>query len=464
MRFSIVDIETTGAHAAAGGITEICIYVLENGQVIETFETLINPHKYIPPYISAMTGITNEMVEDAPSFKDVAEKIYSMLEGNVFVAHNVNFDYSFVKYQLEVCQYDLRVNKLCTVRLSRKIFPGLRSYSLGNLCRSLDIPLNNRHRAGGDTAATAILFQRLLANDEEQLIIKSLKRNSKEQVLPPNVPKEHFMNLPYCPGVYYFHNEKGKVIYTGKAKNIRYRVNSHFSNNSPSKQKQNFLIHTHAISYEPWGTELMAAIFESVEIKRLWPVFNSSQKSPEAQYGFFMYTDQNGYSRIAIEKVRKSMQPLYRFQYVVEGHNILRSLMRDFNLCPKLCFIQVSHDACEGMEQHYCNGACEQQEEPEIYNQRVEAALTSLKTDKTFVILDKGLQGNDQSCILVYQGEFYGMGYIQADDAVYDVEDLKDRLTRYKDNMVIRQLINSYVEKNPRKMKLLQPASVNDFQ
>lgn len=142
---------------------------------------------------------------------------------------------------------------------------------------------------------------------------------------------------------------------------------------------------------------------------------------------------------------------------------MLRNLMKDFNLCPKLCFIQVSHDTCEGMEQHYCNGACEKREEPDIYNERVEAALASLKSDKTFVILDKGLQGNDQSCILVYQGEFYGMGYIQADDAVYDVEDLKDRLTRYKDNMVIRQLINSYVEKNPRKMKLLQPVSTRDF-
>src|SRR4029079_394776 len=172
-------------------------------------------------------------------------------------------------------------------RLSRKIFPGFPSYSLGNLCHSLGIVINKRHRAGGDTEATVKVFQLLLENDKEAHIQKSLQRNSKEFILPPNVPKEHFEQLPYTPGVYYFHNEKGKVVYVGKAKNIRYRVNSHFSNNSDSRQKQNFLRHIHAISFQTCATELMASILESSEIKRLWPIFNYSQKRWEDVYGIY---------------------------------------------------------------------------------------------------------------------------------------------------------------------------------
>lgn len=131
MTYAIVDIETTGGYAAANGITEICIQVFDGEKVIEQFETLINPNQVIPKYIQAFTGITNEMVQDAPCFEDIAEKIYTILQGNVFVAHSVNFDYSFIKNHLEFYGYKLNSKKLCTVRLARQIFPGLPSYSLG---------------------------------------------------------------------------------------------------------------------------------------------------------------------------------------------------------------------------------------------------------------------------------------------------------------------------------------------
>ena len=209
--YAIVDIETTGGYAAANGITEISIHVFDGTAVIEKFETLINPGQPIPYYITTMTGISDKMVASAPVFETVAEKIYTILLDKVFIAHNVNFDYSFVNSHLKEAGFDLNVKKLCTVRLSRKIFPGFPSYSLGKLCQSLGIKITDRHRAGGDTAATVQLFQLLLQNDKEQQIQKSLQRNSKEAILPPNVPKEHFNQLPYTPGVYFFHNEKGKV-------------------------------------------------------------------------------------------------------------------------------------------------------------------------------------------------------------------------------------------------------------
>ena len=455
--YAIVDIETTGGYAAANGITEICIHIFDGDQVVETFETLINPRQPIPYYIQSMTGITNEMVENAPAFEEVADRIHALLSNNIFVAHNVNFDYSFVKHQLEVSGFSLNTKKLCTVRLSRKILPGFASYSLGNLCHSLGIVINDRHRAGGDTAATVKVFELLLQNDKEQFITKSLQRNSKEQALPPNVPKEHFDSLPYSPGVYYFHNEKGKIIYVGKAKNIRYRVNSHFSNNAASRQKQNFLQHTHAISYEPCATELMAHILESTEIKKRWPLFNYSQKSRETVFGLFVYEDQNGYQRLVIEKNKNTLNPVYTFHYLTDGHTIMRKLIREYNLCPRLCCMQTGIEKCEGLHEGYCQGACEGSEPADSYNERLLAAVSSLSTDTSYAIIENGLNATDQSCILMWKGRFYGMGYIPGDVQISDPEELKDLLTPYKENLFIRNLVNSYAARFPKKVKIFSP-------
>src|ERR1700743_77967 len=222
--YAIVDIETTGGHASANGITEIAICIHDGKEVVKRYSTLVNPHREIPIYIQALTGISNDMVENAPSFGQVAHEIYQLLNGQIFVAHNVNFDYSFVRYHLGEAGYELQSNKLCTVRLGRKILPGLPSYSLGKLCRHLGIDNESRHRAAGDANATAILFSLLLQNDNGNHIWEALQQRSREQVLPANLPKDDIDQLPYTPGVYYFHNEKGKVIYVGKARNIKKRV------------------------------------------------------------------------------------------------------------------------------------------------------------------------------------------------------------------------------------------------
>lgn len=454
--YAIVDIETTGGYAAANGITEIAIHLFDGEKVTEKFETLINPGQPIPYYIQSMTGITDKMVADAPRFEELAEKIYTILHDKIFIAHNVNFDYSFVKSHLKESGFDLNTKKLCTVRLSRKIFPGLSSYSLGNLSRSLGITIYDRHRAGGDSEATVQIFQLLLQNDKDKHIPKSLQRNSKEWILPPNVPKEHFDHLPYTPGVYYFHDKKGKVVYVGKATNIRYRVNSHFSNNSESRQKQNFMQHVHAISYQSCGTELMACILESAEIKKRWPVFNSSQKRWEDVYGIFLYEDQNGYHRLAIDKNRKRLNPLYTFHYLVDGHAIIRKLIKDYQLCPKLCFLQKDDGNCDGIVEGHCKGACQQKESPAKYNKRVQKAAASLLAQPSFTILDKGINGNDQSCILVEEGKFYGMGYIPAGFDTTDNAALKEKLTIYKENSFIRNLVNSYAARFPEKVIVLK--------
>ncbi len=459
--YAIVDIETTGSYAAANGITEISIHVFDGATVTDHYTTLINPGQPIPYYIQAMTGITDKMVADAPRFEVVAEKIHSLLKDRIFIAHNVNFDYSFVKAHLQEAGYDLNSKKLCTVRLSRKIFPGLISYSLGKLCAALGVPIYDRHRASGDSEATVKIFQLLLQNDKEQHIVKSLQRNSKEAILPPHVPKTDFEGLPYTPGVYYFHNEKGKVVYVGKANNIRYRVNSHFSNNSQGRQKQHFMQHVHRISYQCCGTELMACILESAEIKKRWPVFNSSQKRWEDVYGIYSFEDQNGYLRLAIDKNRKRLNPVSTFHYLVDGHAMIRKLIREHELCPKLCFMQKDHGPCSGPEDNGCRGACEQTESARQYNKRVEQAIHSLKSQPSFAIIDQGLGANDQSCILVLDGNFYGMGYIPAGFPANDTAALREQLTQYRENSFIRNLVHGYAARFPGKVIWLNnPAEI----
>lgn len=379
MEFAIVDIETTGGHASGNSITEVSIQLFDGEQVVKRFETLINPEADIPYYITGLTGITNQMVKSAPKFEQVAAKIFEMLNGRIFVAHAVNFDYSFLKNHLKNCGYELQARKLCTVRLSRKIFPGFPSYSLGNLCSALDIPLNNRHRAGGDAEATVILFKRLLDTDSNT-VYSFLKRGSKEQALPPHLPKQEFESLPDTPGVYYFQNKKGKVVYVGKAVNIKKRVSGHFSNNSPGKQKQDFMRDVYHIRYTQCPTEQDALKLETREIKRLWPLYNRAQKGYEPLFGIVHYYDQNGFGRLAVKKLRNKLEAAILVKSVLEGHELLRNVVGEFDLCLRLAGIPRSKEYCEQVNCICCQTDSLQVEE---YNHKTTEAMQLLKETYT---------------------------------------------------------------------------------
>jgi len=342
MQFAIVDIETTGGFPEQHGMTEIAI-VLHNGAEVEgRYETLINPHQPIPPYIANMTGISDKMVSEAPSFEEVAPHIFNLLKDRIFVAHNVNFDYSFVKCHLQQAGFQLNVSKLCTIRLARKVFPGFRKYGLGHLCRELDIQITNRHRAGGDAIATAQILDLVLQNNGMRLIKELLKRDNHNQTLPAHLPEHQVKNLPQLPGVYYFHDQKDKVIYVGKAKNLKKRVLSHFTGLDTSKKRQELLRTVHRISHVECPTEFIASLFESVEIKRLWPAHNKSQKRFEQVWGIYMFEDSRGYLRLAIDKKRKYLQPLLSFALLADAHRMLWKMVKTFELNPALCFLDMT--------------------------------------------------------------------------------------------------------------------------
>lgn len=278
--------------------------------------------------------------------------------------------------------------------------------------------------------------------------------------MPPNVPPGHFAALPSTPGVYYFHDAKGKVIYVGKAIDLRKRVNSHFSNNSDSRQRQNFLRYTHAISFHQCATELMACIFEAAEIKRLWPQFNQAQKKQEDVFGIFQYEDQNGYRRLVIDKKRRHSSPVCSFHYKMDIHNFLKKLISRFQLCPRLSYIQMDGEPCTGLQENHCLGACEGRETPDRYNIRVEEALQSLKERPSYILYDKGLEKKQLSCIMVEQGTIVGMGYI-GEEMKEEVALIREKLQPVKENAVIRQLLNRYTEQFAHKVLYFDKPQLN---
>lgn len=452
MLYAVVDIETTGGQPSGNGITEISILIHDGQKVIDEYETLINPDQHIPDYIQALTGISNEMVEHAPLFSEVASKIYDLLHDKIFVAHNVNFDFSFLKHQLDLSGYQLQSKKLCTVRMSRKLLPGHASYSLGKLCSALKINLNNRHRAGGDAAATAILLTMLLERDTEGVIHQSLHKASKEQVLPPNLSKSQIDALPSAPGVYYFKDQKGIIIYIGKAIDIKKRVCSHFAGTKINKQRQDFMRNVYQIDFTICGTELMALILEATEIQKYWPENNRALKKFEQKYAMYAFEDQKGYIRIGIDKYKKNSNALYAFNSLLSAHSMLRGLISEHTLCEKLCFIQKDRSACTAYETENCHGACLGLEHPYSYNLRVKAAIAHLKSAlPSFALIDSGRNEEEQSCLWVEEGKFHGMGYISFHTDVSDLETLKSCIVPYPSNDYILNMILGYAETHPDK-------------
>jgi len=455
MEFAIVDIETTGGYASGSGITEIAILVHDGKKIIKRYETLVNPLYPIPVYIQALTGISEEMVAESPTFEKIAGQVYNLLKGRIFVAHNVNFDYSFIKHQLESAGYPFTAQKLCTVRLSRKIKPGLSSYSLGKLCDTLQIPLSDRHRAAGDAMATAILFSRLLEWDTEGHSSRMLAKKSREQQLPPNMPYEEFDKLPSCPGVYYFLDRTGKAVYVGKAKNIRKRVSSHFTGHSAQPQRQHFLRSIFSIQYERCGTELMALLLEAVEIKRLWPPFNRAMKRQEPKFALYAYEDQQGYLRLAVDKHRKGSTPIHLFSLYTEAVLLLKKLIHDFELHPAFCGFKAMPQASLTPTQEPETSL--EELTPEVYNLRVENALHQLTNNlPSFAILDRGREEDEQSCIWVENGSLYGFGYISQYTDLKSRADLRDSITPYRGNHYMVQLIQGYAERFPQKVLRLE--------
>lgn len=445
--FAVIDVETTGGGISGNRLTEICIVLLKGSTILDKYTTLINPEKHIPKQITALTGIDNDLVANAPKFHEVAKQIEEITRDAIFVAHNVNFDYNVLRNEFRELGFDFNRRKLCTVRLSRKLIPGLFSYSLGRLCDSINIPLVNRHRAEGDTDATVILFQRLLSLDQDGQVLSSfLHAHSKQATLPPHLSAEQIYDLPETPGIYLFKDKHEKVIYAGKAINIKKRVLSHFYD---KKSKEYHLgQETFYIDHETTGNELIALLLEAEYIRKHYPKFNQSQKRPGTVYQIISYINQRGIIQLALGKtkmIRDSVGTFYNRNLATEK---LEQLCELFKLCPRYCTLQSNVKICSHYRIKNCEGICDGSESVEEYNIKVQAAIASMELESTsYAIRDKGRHYEEEAFVLVKEGRYQGFGYIDTDVQITSVEDYEPFLQLQQATFHTHKILKSYLRK-----------------
>ena len=446
--YSIVDIETTGNGFTGSKITEISIFIYDGEKVVDEYTTLVNPECNIPPFITNLTGITNAMVSNAPKFYEIAKKVAEITENNIFVAHSVNFDYNIIKKEFKDLGADFRRKKLCTIRLSRKLLPGLKSYSLGAICQSQNITITNRHRARGDAEATTILFEKLLQSDHKGVFRSFLNPRSRQATLPPMLSKKIVDNLSEKAGVYYFKDEHDKIIYVGKAKNIKQRVISHFYDTA--KKEITMCMETSNVSFIETGNELVALLLESSEIKKIFPKYNRAQRRAQESVGLFSYEDRDGILHIAYNRLKLVSNPLMKFYNVTECRVFLENLCENFELCPKYCHLQTNVSNCFHYQIKKCKGICRDEEAIDLYNERVQQAITSIRfKTENFMIKEKGRNNDEYACVLVLNGIYKGFGYINKRKKIKAPDDYLELITMLKDNNDIKRILNAYVKSNP---------------
>ncbi|WKK67244.1 exonuclease domain-containing protein [Lutimonas zeaxanthinifaciens] len=331
MDFAIIDVETTGGKFNEEGITEIAIHRFNGIDITDTFISLINPEREIQPFVANLTGINNKMLRNAPKFYEVAKRLIEILEDCVLVAHNSSFDYRVIRNEFYRLGYDFEMPTLCTVELSKKLIPDLESYSLGKLCRTIGIPVSDRHRANGDAIATLKLFEILLQKDKEKLIVKKTIKEGNQRDLSEKQLKL-LEGIPSSSGLFFFHRYNGEVLYVGKGKNMHSTVNHLFlktSNRSRSLVKE-----LSSVSFELTGSDLLTRLKFEEALSQHKPRFNRTKKM---DYKLVSFNHEN---MILIDKGRnegeKSVVLIENNQYQGYAYAELRHQFNNLGVLKKL--------------------------------------------------------------------------------------------------------------------------------
>ncbi len=305
--YCVFDFETTGVSARHDKVIEIGIARIHKGKIKDTFSSFINPGRQVPYNITALTGITNNDVCDAPYFEDLYNSIVDFIKDSVLVAHNLNFDYAFLKNECASANLEMPINSaICTLKLAKKLYPQLPSKSLGSLIKAFKIKHRNVHRGLGDATATAKLFLKMHSVLREEYNIETVSDLIRFQSLPSSTPyriikkklADDYINVPKDPGIYFFKNNKDEVIYIGKAKSLKQRVSNYFTNASPRKTKK-IVQRASGLGYQITNTELTALLAEAELIKEKSPNFNTLLKSYSRSY-FIKITNKHKFPKIEV--------------------------------------------------------------------------------------------------------------------------------------------------------------------
>lgn len=444
--YCILDIETTGGQFNEEGITEIAIYKFDGHEVVDQFISLVNPEIPIQPFVVKLTGINNAMLRSAPKFFEVAKRIIEITEDCIVVAHNAAFDYRILRTEFTRLGYDFKRPTLCTVELSKKLIPDQPSYSLGKLVRALGIPMADRHRASGDAMATVKLFKLLLSKDSEKEILKSLVKTEIKSGMSPKL-LDIVEALPTKTGIYYIHNENGDLIYIGKSKNIKKRVNQHFTGSSSKSKK--IQREVFAVTYEETGSELIALLKESEEIKINKPIYNRAQRKSIFQWALYEVLTNDGYLSLQLHKADGRKKEITSFASIQEGKNYLFKITEKFQLCQKINGLYESQNSCFQFKIKECNGACIQAEAPEIYNARVEEYLEEAQFgNQTLVVIDRGRRTEERSAVLIENGIYKGYCFYDLNYQIMNIDILKNLIIPMQNNRDTRTIIQGYLRKN----------------
>lgn len=444
--YAILDIETTGGQFNEEGITEIAIYRFDGHEVVDQFISLVNPEIPIQPFVVKLTGINNAMLRSAPKFFEVAKRIIEITKDCVIVAHNASFDYRILRTEFKRLGYDFESQSLCTVELAKKLIPEQPSYSLGKLVRSLGIPIADRHRASGDAMATLKLFKMLLDKDLTKEIVRSLIHTEIFKGLSPKL-LDIVEHLPSRTGIYYIHGQDGKIIYIGKSRNIKKRVNQHFTGTTSKCKK--IQLEVFAVTYEETGSELVAMLKESEEIKVNKPIYNRSQKKTILPWALYSELGTDGYLRLKLQQADGRKKEITSYASQQEAKNAFFRISAEYHLCQKLNGLYESDAECFLYKIKECDGACIGKVPTEEYNARVQEFIDKLSFDhKSIVIIDRGRNLNERSAVLIEQGVYQGYTFFDLNYQVNNLQILKNILTPMQHNRDTRKIIQDHLRKN----------------
>ncbi len=449
-KYAVIDIETTGGLPQRDRIIEIGIILYDGEKETGRFGSLIDPGISIPPQITRLTGITTEMVSGQPKFYEVAKEIVQFTQGAVFVAHNVRFDYNFIREEFSRLGYTYTRKQLCTKRLARLSLPGLGSYSLESLIRHLDIQVKHRHRALDDAyAACAVMDHVFRLEENREKAIELIHQGVKESRLPASISLDYLHSLPEACGIYYFHNRSGDVIYVGKSKNIKDRVLQHFADHT--QKAVHLQQQVDSITYEITGSELLALLRENEEIKKIKPEINRALRKKELPYGIYATVDEKGFIRFEVDKARpvnENTVLIKKFSTPANARAFLSAAVERYGLCQKLTSLERSGGSCFHYQIGKCRGACQGLEPPESYNER--ALLLQEKLvfpQKTFLVTESGRSQGETTVLCFRQGICIGYQYKDEYSGSFLSEEDLIPLPADEDTPSI---LRNYFSKNPR--------------
>ena len=444
--YAILDIETTGGQFNEEGITEIAIYKFDGHEIVDQFISLVNPEIPIQPFVVKLTGINNTMLQGAPKFFEVAKRIIEMTNDCIVVAHNASFDYRILRTEFRRLGYDFEARTLCTVELSKKLLPEQPSHSLGKLVRALGIPMADRHRASGDALATVKLFKILLEKDLEKEIVKDFIKLEIEKGIAPKL-LDIVASLPAKTGIYYIHNEKGKLIYIGKSRNIKKRINQHFTGTTTKCKKIQDEVFT--VTYDETGSELIALLKESEEIKINKPIYNRAQRKSIFQLALYAEKDEKGYLNLKLQKADGRKKEITSFTSIQEGKNALFRITSHYQLCQKLTGLYVTKTNCFQYTIKECDGACIGAVSSEEYNARVQNFIDKNSFEnQNMLLIDKGRNISERSVVMIENGIYKGFAFYDLNYQINNVEILRNIIIPMQNNRDTKNIIQGHVRRN----------------